>query len=192
MHDLRSKPTVNADDVSQNITRALLRSSSLRSSFYDPNTIKVSAQDGKIRLRMRRIARDEDVLRCEAFELPGSLLAHQQQRPFTQSPRGVCRLLIELAGRVNPGAAKREHDRREAAREKLLQIQRKRCLSARVAVVARRSRQSGFAVGRRRAAARVAASRGRIFCQPSAARPRPRHRTARERPRDAGSPKSYA
>jgi len=44
------KPTVNADDVSQNITRALLRSSLLRSSFYDPNTIKVSAQDGKIKL----------------------------------------------------------------------------------------------------------------------------------------------
>jgi osmotically-inducible protein OsmY len=44
------KPTVNADDVGQNITRALLRSSLLRSSFYDPNTIKVSAQDGKIKL----------------------------------------------------------------------------------------------------------------------------------------------
>jgi len=44
------KPTVGADDVSQNITRALLRSSLLGSSFYDPNTIKVSAQDGKIRL----------------------------------------------------------------------------------------------------------------------------------------------
>jgi osmotically-inducible protein OsmY len=44
------KPTVDADDVSQNITRALLRYSLLRSSFYDPNTIKVSAQDGKIKL----------------------------------------------------------------------------------------------------------------------------------------------
>ena len=44
------KPAVNADDVSQNITRALLRSSLIRSSFYDPNTIKVSAQDGKIKL----------------------------------------------------------------------------------------------------------------------------------------------
>ena len=44
------KPTVNADDVSQNITRALLRSSLLRSSFYDPNTIKVTPQDGKIKL----------------------------------------------------------------------------------------------------------------------------------------------
>lgn len=39
------KPTVNADDVSQNITRALHRS-----WFYDPNTIKVSAQGGKIKL----------------------------------------------------------------------------------------------------------------------------------------------
>lgn len=44
------KPKANADDVSQNITRALLRSSLLRSSFYDPNTIEVSAQDGKIKL----------------------------------------------------------------------------------------------------------------------------------------------
>ena len=39
------KPTVNADDVSQNITRALRRS-----WFYDPNTIRVSAQGGKIKL----------------------------------------------------------------------------------------------------------------------------------------------
>jgi len=39
------KPTVNADDVGQNITRALHRS-----WFYDPNTIKVSAQGGTIRL----------------------------------------------------------------------------------------------------------------------------------------------
>ena len=39
------KPTVNADDVGQNIMRALHRS-----WFYDPNTIKVSAQGGKIRL----------------------------------------------------------------------------------------------------------------------------------------------
>jgi osmotically-inducible protein OsmY len=44
------KPKANADDVSQNITRALHRSSLLRSSFYDPNTIQVSAQDGKIKL----------------------------------------------------------------------------------------------------------------------------------------------
>src|SRR5271157_4753219 len=39
------KPTVNADDVSQNITRALHRT-----WFYDPNTITVSAQGGKIKL----------------------------------------------------------------------------------------------------------------------------------------------
>jgi osmotically-inducible protein OsmY len=39
------KPTVNADDVGQNITRALHRS-----WFYDPNTIRVSAQGGKIKL----------------------------------------------------------------------------------------------------------------------------------------------
>ena len=39
------KPTVNADDVGQNITRALHRS-----WFYDPNTIEVSAQGGKIKL----------------------------------------------------------------------------------------------------------------------------------------------
>jgi osmotically-inducible protein OsmY len=39
------KPTVNADDVGQNITRALHRS-----WFSDPNTIKVSTQSGKIKL----------------------------------------------------------------------------------------------------------------------------------------------
>ena len=39
------KPTVNADDVGQNITRALHRS-----WFYDPNTIRVSAKGGKIKL----------------------------------------------------------------------------------------------------------------------------------------------
>ena len=39
------KPTVNADDVSQNITRALHRS-----WFYDPNTIKVCTQGSKIEL----------------------------------------------------------------------------------------------------------------------------------------------
>ena len=44
------KPTMNADDLSQGIMRALLRSSLLRSSFYDPNTITVSAQDGKVKL----------------------------------------------------------------------------------------------------------------------------------------------
>ena len=39
------KPTVNADDLGQNITRALHRS-----WFYDSDTIKVSAQGGKIKL----------------------------------------------------------------------------------------------------------------------------------------------
>jgi osmotically-inducible protein OsmY len=39
------KPTANADDVSQNITRALHRS-----WIHDPNTIEVSAQGGKIKL----------------------------------------------------------------------------------------------------------------------------------------------
>ena len=39
------KPTVNADDLSQNITRALHRS-----WFYDSDTIKVSAQGGKIKI----------------------------------------------------------------------------------------------------------------------------------------------
>ena len=39
------KPTVNADDLGQNITRALHRC-----WFYDSDTIKVSAQGGKIKL----------------------------------------------------------------------------------------------------------------------------------------------
>ena len=44
-NQIEIKPTVNADDVGQNITRALNRS-----WFYDPNTIKVSAHGGKIKL----------------------------------------------------------------------------------------------------------------------------------------------
>jgi osmotically-inducible protein OsmY len=44
-NQIEIKPTVNADDVGQNITRALHRS-----WFYDPNMIKVSAQGGTIRL----------------------------------------------------------------------------------------------------------------------------------------------
>ncbi len=44
-NQIEIKPTVNADDVGQNITRALHRS-----WFYDPNTIKVSTQGGKIKL----------------------------------------------------------------------------------------------------------------------------------------------
>ncbi len=39
------KPTVNADDVGQNITRALHRS-----WFYVPNTIKISTRGGEIKL----------------------------------------------------------------------------------------------------------------------------------------------
>lgn len=42
------KPSVNADDVGQNITRALHRA-----WFYDPNTIKVSSQGGDIKLTGR-------------------------------------------------------------------------------------------------------------------------------------------
>jgi osmotically-inducible protein OsmY len=44
-NQIEIKPTVNADDVGQNIMRALHRT-----WFYDPNTIKVSAQGGKIKL----------------------------------------------------------------------------------------------------------------------------------------------
>src|SRR5208283_562133 len=44
-NQIEIKPTVNADDDGQNITRALHRS-----WFYDPNTIKGSAQGGTIRL----------------------------------------------------------------------------------------------------------------------------------------------
>ncbi len=44
-NQIEVKPTVNADDIGQNITRALHRS-----WFYDPNTIKVSSQGGKIKL----------------------------------------------------------------------------------------------------------------------------------------------
>jgi osmotically-inducible protein OsmY len=44
-NQIEIKPTVNADDVGQNIARALHRS-----WFYDPNTIKVSTEGGKITL----------------------------------------------------------------------------------------------------------------------------------------------
>ena len=44
-NQINIKPTLNADDVGQNIARALHRS-----WFYDPNTIKVSTQGGKIKL----------------------------------------------------------------------------------------------------------------------------------------------
>ena len=44
-NQIEIKPTANADDVGQNITRALQRS-----WFYDPNTIKVSSHGGKIKL----------------------------------------------------------------------------------------------------------------------------------------------
>jgi osmotically-inducible protein OsmY len=44
-NEIEIKPTVNADDVGQNIMRALHRT-----WFYDPNTIKISAQGGKIKL----------------------------------------------------------------------------------------------------------------------------------------------
>ncbi len=47
-NQIEIKPSVDAYDVGQNITRALHRS-----WFYDPNTIKVSAQGGKIRLTGR-------------------------------------------------------------------------------------------------------------------------------------------
>jgi len=44
-NQIEVKPTVHADDVGQNITRALHRS-----WHYDPNTISISAQGGKITL----------------------------------------------------------------------------------------------------------------------------------------------
>jgi osmotically-inducible protein OsmY len=62
------KPTVNADDVSRNIMRALHRS-----SIHDPNTIEVSAQGGKIRLTghvTTWIARD--LAGNTAWSAPGS------------------------------------------------------------------------------------------------------------------------
>ena len=44
-NQIEIKPTVNTDDVRQNITRALCRS-----WFYDPSTIQVSVHGGKIKL----------------------------------------------------------------------------------------------------------------------------------------------
>jgi osmotically-inducible protein OsmY len=62
------KPTANADDVSQNITRALHRS-----WIHDPNTIEVSAQGGKIRLTGHVTTRNaRDLAGNTAWSAPGA------------------------------------------------------------------------------------------------------------------------
>ena len=68
------KPTVNADDVGQNITRALHRS-----WFYDPNTIKVSAQGGKIKLTGQVTTWNaRDLAGATAWSAPGATFVENE------------------------------------------------------------------------------------------------------------------
>ncbi len=63
------KPTVNADDVGQNITRALHRS-----WFCDPNTIRVSAQGGEIKLTGQVTTWNaRDLAGATAWSAPGAI-----------------------------------------------------------------------------------------------------------------------
>ena len=71
------KPTVNADDVGQNITRALHRS-----WFYDPNTIEVSAQGGKIKLTGQ-------VTTWNARDLAGAIAWSAPGATFVENDIGV-------------------------------------------------------------------------------------------------------
>jgi osmotically-inducible protein OsmY len=68
------KPTVNADDVGQNITRALHRS-----WFYEPNTIKVSAQGGKIKLTGQVTTWNaRDLAGATAWSAPGATFVENE------------------------------------------------------------------------------------------------------------------
>ncbi len=68
------KPTVNADDLGQNITRALHRS-----WFYDPNTIKVSAQGGKIKLTGQVATwKARDLAGATAWSAPGATFVENE------------------------------------------------------------------------------------------------------------------
>ncbi len=68
------KPTVNADDVSQNITRALHRS-----WIHDPNTIEVSAQGGKIKLTGRVTTWNaRDLAGNTAWSAPGATFVENE------------------------------------------------------------------------------------------------------------------
>ncbi len=67
-NQIEIKPTVNADDVGQNIMRALHRT-----WFYDPNTIKVSAQGGKIKLTGQVTTwNTRDLAGATAWSAPGA------------------------------------------------------------------------------------------------------------------------
>jgi osmotically-inducible protein OsmY len=68
------KPTVHADDVRQNITRALRRS-----WFYDPNTIDISAQGGKITLTGQVTTWNaRDLAGATAWSAPGAASVENQ------------------------------------------------------------------------------------------------------------------
>ena len=67
-NQIEIKPTVNAYDVGQNIARALERT-----WFYDPNSIQVSAQGGKIKLTGRVTTWNaRDLAGATAWSAPGA------------------------------------------------------------------------------------------------------------------------
>ena len=73
-NQIEIKPTVNADDVGQNIMRALHRT-----WFYDPNTIKVSAQGGKIKLTGQVTTWNaRDLAGATAWSAPGATFVENE------------------------------------------------------------------------------------------------------------------
>jgi len=74
LNQIEVKPTVHADDVGQNITRALHRS-----WFYDPNTISISAQGGKITLTGQVTTWNaRDLAGATAWSAPGATYVENQ------------------------------------------------------------------------------------------------------------------
>ena len=73
-NQIEVKPKVHADDVGQNITRALHRS-----WFYDPNTIRISAQGGKIKLTGQVTTWNaRDLAGATAWSAPGATYVENQ------------------------------------------------------------------------------------------------------------------
>jgi osmotically-inducible protein OsmY len=73
-NQIEVKPTVHADDVGQNITRALHRC-----WFYDPNTIHINAQGGKIKLTGQVATWNaRDLVGATAWSAPGATYVENQ------------------------------------------------------------------------------------------------------------------
>jgi osmotically-inducible protein OsmY len=73
-NQIEVRPTVHSDDVGQNITRALHRA-----WFYDPNTISISAQAGKITLTGQVTTWNaRDLAGTTAWSAPGATYVENQ------------------------------------------------------------------------------------------------------------------